>query len=83
VSFSSKNLISGKEKIVTATEAQIREGGQVWDLNPVIFYRTKSPVEDTNSLPCIELSKIFNSNRENISEIVIVERKKTVTTQEV
>ena len=42
--YVAKSLISGEEKLVFATEAEALDGSQAWDMNPVIYYRLKSPV---------------------------------------
>ena len=42
--------ISGNQQKVAATELEFREGGQLWDLNPLIFYRIQKPLKDLNTL---------------------------------
>ena len=36
------------------------DGSQAWDMNPVIYYRLKSPVQELTNLPAINLKEHFN-----------------------
>ena len=51
--------INEKTEKVFATEAETLEGGQQWDLNPLVFYRLKKPVASVEQLPLIDLDKLF------------------------
>ena len=53
-----------KQDEIFATEEEVFEGGQPWDMNPVIFYRVKSPVTDLSSLPTIDLLKHFTQKEQ-------------------
>ena len=57
--YVAKSLISGEETLVFATEAEAMDGCQSWDMNPVIYYRLKKPVEDLTNLPAIDLKEHF------------------------
>ena len=58
--YVAKSLISGEETLVFATEAEALDGSQAWDMNPVIYYRLKSPVQELANLPAINLKEHFN-----------------------
>ena len=47
-----------------ATEAEAFKGDKPWDMNPLIFYRVKSPVTDVSSLPVLDLYDHFIQKEE-------------------
>ena len=82
--FYCHNQIGDVYHQLQTTEDKLKEGGQSYDLNPVIFYRTKSaPLENGAYLPSIELRKIFDGDRTVIREIEFLVRKKVVTEEEI
>ena len=62
--YLSKSIINGQEQQVWASKAEAFEGGQQWDMNPVIFYRIKSPAQGTENLPVFELADHFQRKAE-------------------
>jgi len=56
--------INGEERQVFATEQQALAGGQPWDLDPVVYYRVRKPVQNIEALPLIELSRLFEQSDE-------------------
>lgn len=53
------SLIDGVTSKVYATEEEAFKGGQDWDLNPVVYYRVKKPVEGLGVLPAIDIAKLY------------------------
>ena len=51
---------------IYATEEEVLDGGQQWDMNPVIFYRLKRPIANIESLPPININA--NYSREESTE---------------
>ena len=76
--YYSRCEISDIDKVFEATEQQIEEGGQPWDMNPMIFYRVRRDVPDKTALPKLELNKCFNRFQQQTQQIRIVSMDKTV-----
>jgi len=62
-------MIDGKEHKYVASETEAFEGGQEWDLNPVIYYRLKKPIQAIESLPVIDIDKLFTKSEDSDSQI--------------
>ena len=56
--YSFSTINEGEQKIF-ATEAEAKSGDQVWDLNPLIFFRIKKPTNSLDKLPQIDLTRHF------------------------
>lgn len=50
----SKALISSSNQQIQATEAEVFKGDKPWDMNPLIFYRIKSPASGLENLPVLD-----------------------------
>ena len=48
-----------REKIIVATESEVLQSGQTWDMTPLIFYRVARPAFDLNALPCLDLDLYY------------------------
>ena len=57
--YYAKTTINGKVKEIFATEAEVLEGAQSWDLNPLIFYRIRCPAFGIENLPAITPEEHF------------------------
>ena len=55
--------IDDREQRIYATEDEVRRGDQIWDLNPLIFYRLSKPVRNLDKLPIIEIKEVYNQCR--------------------
>ena len=66
------------------TVKKVLEGGQTWDLNPLIYYRFRGgAVKDLSKLPEIILGdQIYNQDMQHNRQIFIVVRKKNVSIEE-
>ena len=71
--YLSRALVSEQETQVCATEAEAFKGDRPWDMNPVIFYRVKSPATGLENLPVLDLFDHFaqKEEREQISFTVM------------
>ena len=75
--------IDDKEQKIYAKEDEVRGGDQIWDLNPLIFYRLKRPIQNLDSLPLVEIKNVYNQDRKTTRKIVIIEQKKNISDEEV
>lgn len=62
--YLSKALISGSDEQICATEAEAFKGDRPWDMNPVIFYRVKSPATGLENLPVLNPDDHFEQKDE-------------------
>lgn len=70
--YYSFSMINEREQKIFATETEVKSGDQVWDMNPLIFYRVKKPAKAIERLPMIDLSKHFKQATENESISFVV-----------
>ena len=75
--------ISGRDQIIYATEQEVLQGGQSWDMNPLVFYRIKKPLTNTSQLKKIDLGKFYYKNNQFNRQISVVIRNKKVSPVEV
>ena len=61
----------------------MRKGDQIWDLNPLVFYRLKKPVQNLDSLPKVKISQVYNQNRKEMRKLVIIERIKNISDEQI
>lgn len=59
--------ISENEQKIIATEEEAFSGNQAWDMNPVIYYRVKKPVDNLDLLPKMNLAEHFTQSEESES----------------
>jgi len=53
-------MISEAEQKIFAKESEVFSGDQAWDMNPVIYYRIKKPVNNLESLPILNLAEHYS-----------------------
>ena len=75
--YYSYSTISEKEQRVYASEAEAIKGGQLYDTDPLIYYRVKSPAESLTKLPLIDLKQYFKQ-AESAEQIKFQIRKATI-----
>ena len=66
--FSKFTISDNNEEVtkVTASEEMARQGGQAYDMNPVIFVRTSRPCANAlDILPTIKLTDFFSQTEED------------------
>ena len=78
--YYSFSLISEEEQRAYATEEEVLQGGQVFDTNPLIYYRVKRPATNLEKLPLIDPSKYFKQ-QEDCEQIKFQIRNEEITTQ--
>jgi len=57
--YYSKSVQDGETKEVFSTIEEAQEGGNVFDMTPIIFYVMKGPIVELASLPALDLNKLF------------------------
>ena len=59
VTFTSFTDINDQEQRIVTSEEQFMQGGQSWDLNPLLFYRLGKPLIADSILPKLNLKAIY------------------------
>ena len=73
-----------KAKDVRASEKEALEGGQVFDLDPVIFIRSAKPLKNgCEGLPVIKLSDFFKHPSEREEGLEFAIQKTKISEQEI
>lgn len=75
--------VDGIEQRVYASESEALQGGQSWDLNPVVYYRLNKPVKSTDCLPKFELDQLFARSEQDDAQISYTIQRKDVDMSEI
>ena len=62
--YYSYHKINNRDQKIVATEQEAFAGDKPWDLNPMVWFRVKNPIQSLDALPLIELSKLFTQATE-------------------
>ena len=71
-----------EEHKVIATDCEAFDGDQPWDLNPVVYYRLKKPVQKIDKLPMILLKDLFEVADQEDAQISFVVKSANINLRE-
>jgi hypothetical protein len=58
--YYAKYIVNGEVKEVYSTIDEAREGGNVFDMTPIIFYVMRGPIVELKDLPLLDQTKLFH-----------------------
>ena len=77
--YYSKCSVGEEETTIVATEQEVMEGGQSWDMTPLIFYRVSKPAKALHTLPCLDLDLFYSRINNEAGEALDLEERVSFT----
>lgn len=63
--YYAKTSVDGKVSEVMATMSEVREGGNNFDLQPLVWYVLKGPIVELSTLPALDANRLFHRSTQD------------------